>query len=643
MFSGGAKIEPGSKRRLALIQIIERFSDNDFEAFAYTLQLLEPVQPPMTSILATLQKVFGLQEFRPWQREIIEQVLGGGDAFVLMPTGGGKSLCYQLPALHRKGLAIVVSPLISLMKDQVDALQANGVNAAMYNSNLDAGEARSVLDRLHGGELDLLYVAPERMMRPGFIQSLESMPVALIAIDEAHCVSQWGHDFRPEYAALGELRGHFPDTPFIALTATADPQTREDIVRVLRLDKAKRFITSFDRPNIRYKVLEKHQPKSQLLRFLTTQGNESGIIYALSRKRVEEIAGHLLDRGYSAAAYHAGLRAEVRKEVQESFIRDDLSIVVATVAFGMGIDKPNVRFVIHYDLPRHLEGYYQETGRAGRDGLPSEALLLFGTQDVATARYQLEQGNNENQKRIESHKLNAMVGFAESLTCRRRVLLGYLGESLAEDCGNCDICLDPPEKFDATEAARKVLSCVYRVGQSFGMKHVVDVLRGADNERIRKFGHQRLSTYGIGMEHSQAEWLSITRQLIHRGYLVQDIATFSVLKLTAPALGVLKNEETVELARPRIKDKAKKKPAVAVELDSDDLRLFENLRVLRKKLAAESGVPPYVIFGDATLVEMSRMRPRNEIEFLGINGVGQVKLERHGSAFLDVIVEDLSY
>ena len=600
-------------------------------------------RPPMRSLQETLQQVFGLQGFRPFQQEIIEQVLGGGDAFVLMPTGGGKSLCYQLPALHREGLAIVVSPLISLMKDQVDALRANGVNAAMYNSTLDAGEARWVLDRLHRGELDLLYVAPERMMRPGFIHGLESIPVGLIAIDEAHCVSQWGHDFRPEYVALGELREHFPDTPFIALTATADPQTRDDIVHVLGLHQAKRFITSFDRPNIRYTVLEKHQPQSQLLRFLKNRGDDAGIVYALSRRRVEEIAGYLVDRGYLAAAYHAGLPAPTRKEVQERFLRDDLSIVVATVAFGMGIDKPNVRFVVHYDLPRHLEGYYQETGRAGRDGLPSEALLLFGTQDVATARYHLDQGSNEIQKRIESHKLTAMVGFGESLTCRRRVLLGYLGESLTEDCGNCDICLDPPERFDATEAARKVLSCVYRVRQSFGIKHVVDVLRGADNERIRKFGHQRLSTYGIGLEFLHAEWMSIARQLIHRGYLVQDIAAFSVLKLTPQALNVLKAEETVELARPRIKEKTKKKPAVAMELDSDDLRLFENLRSLRKTLAEESGVPPYVIFGDAALVEMSRKRPTNEMEFLGINGVGQVKLERHGSAFLEVIKGDLAY
>ena len=596
----------------------------------------------MSSIQDTLRQVFGLTEFRPYQQDIIEQVVAGGDAFVLMPTGGGKSLCYQLPALHRPGLGIVVSPLISLMKDQVDAMVANGVRAAMYNSTLEAEEARSVLARLHNGELDLLYVAPERMMRPGFINSLEHIPLALIAIDEAHCVSQWGHDFRPEYAALGELRQHFPEVPFIALTATADPQTREDIVQVLGLHNAQHFITSFDRPNIRYSVLEKHQPRSQLLRFLGNQGDGSGIIYALSRKRVEEIAGFLCERGYSAAAYHAGLTADTRKYVQERFIRDDLPIVVATVAFGMGIDKPNVRFVVHYDLPRHMEGYYQETGRAGRDGLPAEALLLFGLQDVATARFHLEQSANENQRRIDAHKLNSMVGFAESLTCRRRVLLGYLGEQMQEDCGNCDICLDPPERYDATEAARKVLSCVYRVGQSFGIKHVVDVLRGADNERIRKFNHEYLTTYGIGLEYSHAEWLSLVRQMIHRGYLVQDIAAFSVLKLTSQARQLLRNEETLELARPRVQAKKakKKKSAAAIELSADDLRLFETLREIRKQLATEQGVPPYVIFGDAALVEMSRERPSNDDEFLEINGVGEVKLERHGATFLEAIASD---
>jgi len=597
----------------------------------------------MNSIHDTLHQVFGLQEFRPLQQEIIEQTLGEGDAFVLMPTGGGKSLCFQLAALHRPGLGIVVSPLISLMKDQVDALLATGVRAAMFNSQLDAEETRTVLSRLHNGELDLLYVAPERMMRADFISSLEHIPLALIAIDEAHCVSQWGHDFRPEYAALGALRESFPRVPLIALTATADPQTRDDIINVLGLHEARHFITSFDRPNIRYTVLEKHRPQSQLKRFLSNRSDSSGIVYALSRKRVEEIAGFLRGQGFSAAAYHAGLAPETRKEVQERFIRDDILIVVATVAFGMGIDKPNVRFVVHYDLPRHLEGYYQETGRAGRDGLDADALMLFGTQDVATARYHLEQGGNENQRRIDAHKLNSMVGFAESLTCRRRVLLGYLGEQIDSDCGNCDICLDPPERFDATQAARKVLSCVYRVRQSFGIKHVVDVLRGADNERIRKFNHERLTTYGIGMEFSATEWLSIVRQLIHRGYLIQDISTFSVLKLTPRALRLLRAEETLELARPRLQEKSvkkKRKGGPVADLNDDDLRLFETLRELRKQLAAEQGVPPYVIFGDAALLEMSRDRPSNEAQFLDINGVGEVSLERHGAMFLEAIAVD---
>ena len=591
----------------------------------------------MNDVRDTLRQVFGLHDFRPYQRDIIDHVIGGGDAFVLMPTGGGKSLCYQLPALHREGVALVVSPLISLMKDQVDALRANGVRAACYNSSLGAAEARDVLDALHRGELDLLYVAPERIMRPGFLHTLEQLPVALIAIDEAHCVSQWGHDFRPEYVALGGLRAQFPDTPFIALTATADPQTRADIAQVLGLQQARTFVTSFDRPNIRYTVLEKHQPPAQLQRFLASRENESGIVYALSRKRVEEVAATLAARGHAAAAYHAGLDAGTRNAVQERFLRDELDIVVATVAFGMGIDKPNVRFVVHYDMPRHLEGYYQETGRAGRDGLASEALLLFGAQDAAMARYQIEQGGNEEQRRIEGHKLNAMVGFAESLSCRRRVLLGYLGEDLREDCGNCDVCLEPPERFDGTEAARKVLSCVYRVGQRFGMKHVVDVLRGADNERIHRFGHERLSTWGIGEEFSHAEWMSITRQLIHQGYLVQDIANWSVLKLTPEAGRVLRDGEAVELARPRIRQKAKKKPAIALELGPPDQELFERLRALRKRLAEEAGVPPYIVFGDAVLVEMSRAKPASESELLAVNGVGEVKLERYGQAFLEEI------
>ncbi|HEY9198791.1 MAG TPA: DNA helicase RecQ, partial [Gammaproteobacteria bacterium] len=443
----------------------------------------------------TLQRVFGYPEFRPYQRDIIADLVSGEDVFVLMPTGGGKSLCYQIPALLRPGVGIVVSPLISLMKDQVDALLANGVTAAYYNSSLGSEAARQVLARLHAHELDLLYVSPERLVSDGFLDRLDGIDIALFAIDEAHCVSQWGHDFRPEYQQLSLLHERFPQVPRIALTATADTQTRADIVRALQLGQSRQYVTGFDRPNIRYRVLEKHKPFDQLLRFLETRRDEAGIVYALSRKRVEEVADKLAAQGFRAAAYHAGLPGEQRARVQEDFLRDELQVVVATVAFGMGIDKPNVRFVVHFDLPKHIEGYYQETGRAGRDGLPAEALLLYGAQDSGTVRRLIENSDNAEQKRIELHKLNAMIGLAESLACRRRVLLNYFSERLENDCGNCDVCLDPPERFDATEDARKALSCVYRVGQRFGVGHVVDVLRGADNERIRALNHQQLSTY----------------------------------------------------------------------------------------------------------------------------------------------------
>ena len=588
--------------------------------------------------LETLQRVFGYQAFRPYQQQIIDDLIAGKDAFVLMPTGGGKSLCFQIPALHRPGVAIVVSPLISLMKDQVDALQANGVAAACYNSALRTDEARQVLSQLHRGQLDLLYVAPERLLSEDFLARLSDLPIALFAIDEAHCVSQWGHDFRPEYVQLGRLRERFPSVPMVALTATAEKQTRLDIIQRLHLHNARRIIAGFDRPNIRYTVIDKAKPYLQLSAFLDSRRQESGIVYCLSRKRVSEVADKLQADGISAAAYHAGLPAEVRKQVQDDFLRDDLQIVVATVAFGMGIDKPNVRFVVHYDLPKNIESYYQETGRAGRDGLPAEVLLLFGYGDIAICRGLIEQGGNPEQKRIEIHKLNAMVAFAESGTCRRRALLGYFGESLEEDCGNCDICLNPPERYNATEDARKALSCVYRVGQRFGVGHVIEVLRGAKIQRIFDLRHEQLSTYGIGREKSQAHWSHLLRQLIHHGYLEQDIANYSVLKLTESARPLLRGEIQLTISKPRIKPERKKRPERKIVGLEYDLELFNLLRARRKQIADRDGVPPYVVFGDASLAEMAATLPTDNEALLQVNGVGQIKLQRYGAEFIDVIV-----
>ena len=582
-----------------------------------------------------LKEVFGYDFFRDHQEKIIDGLIRGEDALVIMPTGGGKSLCYQIPALCRPGVGIVVSPLISLMKDQVDSLRSNGVRAACYNSSIDQKEAFRVLAALHNGHLDLLYLAPERLMTDAFLQRIKDLEIALFAIDEAHCISQWGHDFRPEYAQLGQLRQIFPNIPLIALTATADAHTRSDISNRLGLGHACHYVAGFDRPNIRYSVLEKKQPFSQLQSFLSSRPkHEAGIVYALSRKRVEEVATRLRRAGIAAAAYHAGLSDKERSRVHDAFINEEIRVVVGTVAYGMGIDKPNVRFVVHYDLPKNIESFYQESGRAGRDGLPADSLVLFGYGDVVVARSLIESSANPEQVRIETHKLNAMIGFAEALHCRRRILLLYFGEQLEEDCGNCDVCLDPPQRFDATEDAQKALSCVYRVGQRFGAGHIIDVLRGSQSQRIKTLGHDKLSTYGIGSGKSQEEWGSVLHQLIHLGYLYQDISQYSILKLTAASKALLLGKERLCLARPRLKiaetkdrrlaaaNKIKKDKVSADVLSAHDDILFQALRELRAQLAKEAGVPPYVVFGDVTLVEMAARRPGTYEELLAITGVG---------------------
>lgn len=600
----------------------------------------------METAVAVLQRVFGHAVFRSPQDEVVEKVLQGRDALVVMPTGGGKSLCYQLPALMREGVTVVVSPLISLMKDQVDALKQMGVAAEAYNSSIGEADSRRILAKLHANELSLLYVAPERLMSPEFQKRLETVGVSLFAIDEAHCVSSWGHDFRPEYVQLGLLKHRFPDVPTIALTATADAVTRDDIARQLNLHDPARFVAGFDRPNIRYTVAEKTKAPAQLAAFVKARPDDSGIVYCLSRKRVEEVAEDLHAIGVQAAAYHAGLPQNERARVQEAFQNDDVRVVVATVAFGMGIDKPNVRWVVHYDLPKNVEGYYQETGRAGRDGLPSEALLLYGLGDVAVARGLIENSENERQKAIEIRKLNSMVDVAESLTCRRRTLLAYFGQNMPTDCGNCDVCLDPPERYDATEDAKLAIMAAYRTGQRFGIAHLVEVLRGSSAQKVLQFGHDRHEdVYGKGAHWSQEEWGSILRQLIHRGYLMQDLAHFGVIKLTPLTKPVLREGEPVELARPRVKLRLERreKAARAAERRSKydatkvDSGLFQSLRTLRKELASAQGVPPYVVFSDATLEEMSARKPKTAEELLTVGGVGETKLARYGEEFLKVL------
>lgn len=583
-----------------------------------------------------LQETFGYQQFRPGQQTVINTVLEGRDCLVVMPTGGGKSLCYQIPALVKEGLTVVVSPLISLMKDQVDQLLANGVAAACLNSTQTREQQFEAIDGCRTGKVRLLYIAPERLMMDNFIDRLSQWPLSMVAVDEAHCISQWGHDFRPEYAALGQLRQRLPGVPFIALTATADDTTRLDIVRLLGLHDPFIQISSFDRPNIRYMLMEKFKPADQLMRYVQEQRGKSGIIYCNSRAKVEDTAARLQSKGISAGAYHAGLEHQVRADVQEKFQRDDLQIVVATVAFGMGINKPNVRFVVHFDIPRNIESYYQETGRAGRDGLPAEAMLFYDPADMAWLRKCLEEKPTGQLQDIERHKLNAMGAFAEAQTCRRLVLLNYFGEGRQEACGNCDICLDPPRRYDGLMDAQKALSCIYRVNQRFGMGYVVEVLRGANNQRIREFGHDKLNVYGQGRDHTTEHWVSVIRQLIHLGVVTQNIAQHSALQLTEAARPFLRGEVPLMLAVPRV---VALKPRAAQKSwgGNYDRKLFAKLRKLRKAIADEENIPPYVVFNDATLIEMAEQTPLTPGEMLGINGVGTRKLERFGREFMALI------
>ncbi|RBW65686.1 ATP-dependent DNA helicase RecQ [Vibrionales bacterium C3R12] len=602
----------------------------------------EQTQPQPSSAKDILQDVFGYQSFRDGQQEVIDLAISGQDSLVIMPTGGGKSLCYQIPALVREGITLVISPLISLMKDQVDQLKADGVAAECINSTMSRDDLISVYNRMNSGQIKLVYASPERVLMRDFIDRLYNLPLSMIAVDEAHCISQWGHDFRPEYALLGQLKQQFSHVPFMALTATADDATRVDIIHRLQLNEPHTYLGSFDRPNIRYNLVEKHKPVSQVIRYLDTQKGNCGIIYCGSRKKVEMLTEKLCNNHIRAAGYHAGMDMDERAYVQEAFQRDDIQIVVATVAFGMGINKPNVRFVVHFDIPRNIESYYQETGRAGRDGLPAEAMMLFDPADINWLRRMLDEKDDGPQKQVESHKLNAMSAFAEAQTCRRQVLLNYFGEYRDKPCGNCDICLDPPKHFDATEEAQKALSCVYRVNQGFGMGYVVEVMRGMQNIRIRENGHDKLTTYGIGRDHSHDYWISIVRQLIHKGLLFQNITRNSTLQLTEEARPLLRGEMALELAVPRLDTAVRSAKADKLSNRQYDKKLFAKLRKLRKTIADKVGLPPYVVFSDATLIEMAEMLPTSYGEMLAVNGVGQRKLEKYADPFLDLIQEHIT-
>ncbi|MDX6406161.1 MAG: ATP-dependent helicase RecQ [Blastocatellia bacterium] len=597
--------------------------------------------PESISLLPLLKQFFGFDSFRPLQEEIIRDALAGRDVLALLPTGGGKSLCFQLPALARAGLTVVVSPLISLMKDQVDALQASGVPATFLNSSLKADESRARLSGLHSGEYRLLYVAPERMMLSGFLSDLRRWNVNLLAIDEAHCISEWGHDFRPEYRRLAELRQHFPEVPLMALTATATERVRLDIVKQLHLREPQRYVASFNRPNLMYRVLGKSKAYEQVLNFVNSRANESGIVYCQSRKSAESVAERLSEDGVMAKPYHAGLDAKDRSANQELFLRDEVRVICATIAFGMGINKPNVRFVIHHDLPKNVEGYYQETGRAGRDGLPSECLLLFSAGDAVKYSRFIEEVSDEKQRQIATAQLRQMVHFAESSECRRVALLRYFGEDFqTANCGGCDNCLTPRETYDGTLAGQKFLSCVFRVreksGIYFGINQIVEVLSGAETENVLKWDHQTVSTYGIGKEFSRVEWRNIGRELIRLGYLRQVAEKFNVLQLTEQGEAALRERQPIRLTKSVIVTKTAQPRAGEISCDEG---LFEQLRRLRKRLADERGVPPYIVFSDVSLRQMARYYPSNESEFAQISGVGEQKLKRFGKVFLSAIAK----
>ncbi|MGO9816912.1 MAG: DNA helicase RecQ [Acidocella sp.] len=585
-----------------------------------------------------LRTVFGLRGFRGEQAAVVSHVITGGDAIVLMPTGGGKSLCYQLPSLCRPGVGIVISPLIALMRNQVAAMRQLGLNAAALNSSLTGAERATVRADLRAGRLDLLYVAPERLMMPDFLEMLDEAQIALFAIDEAHCVSQWGHDFRPEYLQLAALAKRFPGVPRIALTATADMQSREDIRRRLQLDDARMFLASFDRPNIRYNVVPKAAPQRQLLTFLRAHPGESGIVYCLSRKTVEETAAFLKASGINALPYHAKLDPEIRSRHQDAFLAEEGLVLVATIAFGMGIDKPDVRFVVHLDLPGSLEAFYQETGRAGRDGMPAETLLLYGMQDLVFRRHMIDQSASPpDVKRVERAKLDSLLGVCEAASCRRQAILAHFGETMAQPCGNCDTCLTPVETWDATTASRKALSAILRTGQSFGTGHLTDLLLGVKTEKIVRLNHDQLPTFGVGTELDRKGWGSVFRQLVVRGMIEVDHDAFGALRMTLAAEPILRGHEPVHLRRERTASAAaavmKKKNERAV-LGAEDSELYEVLRGERARLAREQGVPAYIIFHDATLAAIATARPRTLDELGDIPGMGKSKIERYGTAVI---------